>query len=171
VVEKETTRLNHMKLGTCEGEFSLVKHGSQISAVAIRQVAAVPSISALRFVGATTYSPECSRLLRCINVCTATNDFAVCDPVQLAVLDQVRLGLRLGSFSKVVVFISSIVIAERALYSASPACPSSGYCRSAKRPGDAKAKDYLHHWYCPSKCQRWNNVMNDNAWAISWKDR
>ena len=106
---------------------------------------AVLSISALRLVGATTYWPKCSCLLRRINVCTATNDFAVCNPILLAVLDQVRLCLRLGSLSKVVMYISSIVIAERALYSASLACPSSGYCRSNQRPGDAKAKDYLLH--------------------------
>jgi hypothetical protein len=80
---------------------------------------AVLSISALRLVGATTYWPECSCLLRRINVCTATNDLAVCDPILLAVLDQVRLCLRLGGLSKVVMFISSIVIAERTLYSAS----------------------------------------------------
>jgi hypothetical protein len=81
--------------------------------------ATVLSISALRLVGATAYWPECSRLL--------------------------RLYLRLGSLSKVVMYISSIVISERTLYPASPACPSSGRCRSSKRSGHAEAKDYLLH--------------------------
>jgi hypothetical protein len=108
-------------------------------------------------------------LLRRINVCPATNDFAVCNAILLAVLDQVRLCLRLGSLSKVVILISSIVISERALYSASPACPRSGYCRSNKHPGDAKAQAYLLHRYCPSKLPAMEQCHERHAWAISWK--
>ena len=121
---------------------------------------AVLSISALRLVGATTYWPECSCLLRRINDCAATNDFAVCNPILLAVLDQVRLCLRLGSLSKVVIFISSTVIAERALYSASPAsCPSSGYRRSISAPAMPRRKTIFFIDIALRRCQRWNNVI------------